>query len=526
MLKLLRYLDRKTACLIIVGNLANSFVMLGQPIILSNALNLEKTTLSYSSILQFTLYGFFVYLAIYGLMLFSNHSMNVYRREININMRNVLFRKLLMSTKYTNDEKVSILTQDMEFVNDDFIEAWSLVLQDSFIVFVTAVYIIFQNTRLGLLFVIFTIMRPIPQFLMNQNLQHSGDEFSKQRTEFHAQLTDSFNGSQVLWSNQAVSNQYNRISRKNVLYQKSIQKFCFTQNLIYFFNGFMVFFSQVLPLAFGFYLSFNHQPISVANLIAMYVAATQLVSPVQSLMYSTSKIQGSKPTMSKIFEILDEVDDCIVAKHKTIDNIESLEIRDISKSYNKKLLFHHLTLKVKARQKVLLKGPSGSGKSTLFRLISGLEQADSGRIFIKAGSIEFDDFHGNVGIISQSPFLFNDMIRFNLTLGQKFSDEELISVLNQVGLVKEFNDNILEVQVLNNGENISGGQKVRLEIARFLLRKKDILLADEITAPLDSTNARAVRRLLLNLPIIVIEIAHHIDETIDYDQILDFSNLN
>lgn len=98
----------------------------------------------------------------------------------------------------------------------------------------------------------------------------------------------------------------------------------------------------------------------------------------------------------------------------------------------------------------------------------------------------------------------------------------LLEKLEQVGLTDEFDD-ILNYQIVNNGENISGGQKTRLEIARSLIRQKDVLLADEVTAPLDVNNAKTIRQLLFSLPVTVIEIAHHIDDTFIYDGDIDLS---
>ncbi|MGF0071261.1 ATP-binding cassette domain-containing protein [Streptococcus orisratti] len=85
-------------------------------------------------------------------------------------------------------------------------------------------------------------------------------------------------------------------------------------------------------------------------------------------------------------------------------------------------------------------------------------------------------------------------------------------------MTREFKD-ILNTQIVNNGENISGGQKIRLEIARFLLRNKEFLLVDEVTASLDKKNAHAIHEMLFSLPITLVEIAHHIENEADYDYI-------
>ena len=76
-------------------------------------------------------------------------------------------------------------------------------------------------------------------------------------------------------------------------------------------------------------------------------------------------------------------------------------------------------------------------------------------------------FVRQVGIISQHPFpLLIDTIRYNLSLGQEFSDQELETALRQVKLDHELTDG-LDFVITNNGENISGGQRVRIELARF-----------------------------------------------------------
>ena len=91
-----------------------------------------------------------------------------------------------------------------------------------------------------------------------------------------------------------------------------------------------------------------------------------------------------------------------------------------------------------------------------------------------------------------------------------------MEILEKVGLVAELGENILNKEINPTRENISGGQKQRLIIARALLRNKSIVLLDEITAALDDKNSEKIRELIYQVPGTIIESAHHInDELLD-----------
>ena len=520
MINIFKYLDKKTKYLTIIGALANGGLALGQPLVVAKALSIDQNNLTYSSIWKFALFGFSVYFALYSLMLFCNHANNVFRREIHMNIRTALFQKLMEDREYSEDEKITMLTQDMEFLGDNFFERYMSISCWGFGALITAIYIIAQNVLLGSIFVFFTILRPIPQFLMNNKLKNSGDEMSQGRTAVHNQISDSIRGAQTLRMNQALPENSQRVWNINLRYQRAIQKFVFTHNIVFFCNGFMVFLSQVLPLVLGFFLAMQGHHVSVASLVAMYIAAGQLVGPIQNIMYDVVEVQGAKTTAEKIFGILNRADDSETDNH-SISQVEELEISHLNKSYNGRENIRDLNLAIRQGEKVLIKGPSGCGKSTLFRMITGEEKPDAGTITCRTrDGVKTSHFVRQVGIISQHPFLFNDTIRYNLSLGQEFSDQELETVLRQVKLDHELTDG-LDFVITNNGENISGGQRVRIELARFLLRKKDILLADEVTAALDAENSQMVRDLIFSLPMMVLEIAHHIDNESLYDQVIE-----
>ena len=217
MIHIFKYLDKKTKYLTIIGALANGGLALGQPLVVAKALSIDQNNLTYSSIWKFALFGFSVYFALYSLMLFCNHANNVFRREIHMNIRTALFQKLMEDREYSEDEKITMLTQDMEFLGDNFFERYMSISCWGFGALITAIYIIAQNVLLGSIFVFFTILRPIPQFLMNNKLKNSGDEMSQGRTAVHNQISDSIRGAQTLRMNQALPENSQRVWNINLV---------------------------------------------------------------------------------------------------------------------------------------------------------------------------------------------------------------------------------------------------------------------------------------------------------------------
>ena len=252
----------------------------------------------------------------------------------------------------------------------------------------------------------------------------------------------------------------------------------------------------------------------VASLVAMYIAAGQLVGPIQNIMYDVVEVQGAKTTAEKIFGILNRADDSESDNH-SISQVEELEISHLSKSYNGREIIRDLNLAIRQGEKVLIKGPSGCGKSTLFRMITGEEKPDAGTITCRTrDGVKTSHFVRQVAL--SASILSSLMILFATILvwDKSFQIKNWRLFLRQVKLDHELTDG-LDFVITNNGENISGGQRVRIELARFLLRKKDILLADEVTAALDAENSQMVRDLIFSLPMMVLEIAHHIDNEVD-----------
>lgn len=173
-------------------------------------------------------------------------------------------------------------------------------------------------------------------------------------------------------------------------------------------------------------------------------------------------------------------------------------IENLSKSFEDKVIFRDYNMQIKDGEFVVFAGNSGCGKTTLLNMIGGLEPPDKGTILVDGIDIHKrintrTYFMYKVGFLFQNfALLENKTVRQNLELIQKkartnFTVEE---VLDHVGLRDK-----ADVKVYK----LSGGEQQRIALARLMLKKCDIILADEPTGSLDEKNADTVMNILHQL---------------------------
>jgi ATP-binding cassette subfamily C protein len=167
-------------------------------------------------------------------------------------------------------------------------------------------------------------------------------------------------------------------------------------------------------------------------------------------------------------------------------------LKDVSFSYDKSVkVLENINMEIKEGEKVAIVGETGSGKSTLAQILIGLYPIDSGEIFyngVEIRDIGYKTVRESVGFVIQSPLMFNNTLRFNLTLGRDYSDEQIYEVLKISQLYNFVTGlkNGLDTVVGKNGTKLSGGQKQRLSIARVLLDNPKVIIFDESTSSLDN----------------------------------------
>jgi ATP-binding cassette subfamily B protein len=227
-------------------------------------------------------------------------------------------------------------------------------------------------------------------------------------------------------------------------------------------------------------------------------------------------VKSSKPLWEKFR--MDTA--CPDAAKSSIDEIPEITLRNVSFQYGDQVILQDINYSFHAGCKYAVMGESGSGKTTLTKIILGLLPGYTGDI--RYGQVEqkhicLENLHHHIAYVDQQVYLFQDTIRFNITLGQPFTDREIMAVIKRCRLEDFVNSlpDSLDTVIKENGKNLSGGQRQRIALARGLLRNVQYIILDEGTSALDEANALDIENNLLNTPQLgVIIITHNLRDSI------------
>ena len=259
------------------------------------------------------------------------------------------------------------------------------------------------------------------------------------------------------------------------------------------------------------YIAFTRHSISIGTVIAFSQLIHYLIDPLSSLPSMLTEAKAA-------YKLTDKFWDTIKREEVPQNTPENNRVKEeqIAEMLRGELLFNHicfsysegkevlkeLNLQVKEGEKLVLLGTSGSGKSSILKILMGMERAQSGTIRIGGQDtvdLGEDRIFKEISYIQQEVFIFDGTIRENICLFQTYREEELQSVIERAGLRNLVKEKGLDYRCGENGAALSGGERQRISIARSLLRKTPILLADEITASLDKENSYLVLDTLLNI---------------------------
>ena len=501
-----------------VVTVLNSFISLTFALITTWASHLSGTSTT-ASILWFCAKGLMLYVAVYIGLYLTEIVTNSILREACLHLEADCMKHYLGATGTAEDEIVSLVSQDIRMVRQDYFVPMLTLPTYICRAVIPIVYLLTQNVLVGACFAIGAALMMIPQRLLSGRQTALGAKFSDQREKSLSTVVDVTKGNETVRNNQAepfflnlIHDRFNRTERAEERMQNM-------QALMFSLSGPIKGIADVVPFTVGILLMRLDPKITIILLVAMLGTAGTLKGEFQEIVYLTGDLSQTKAVRAKIAKLLNRPMARLTEK-TAVPPLTALCADHVTYQTPEAILLKDVTLRFNAGEKILITGESGAGKSTLLNLLMQSKTPTEGTVYgLDYHGNQVEHIHNAIGLVAQQPHLFNLSIRDNLTLGQPADDDTLLALLDRVQLRSQLGPDPLARQVEDNGKNLSGGQRVKIEIARALFTNKPIIFADELTANLDEPTARSIRAVLLDLPVMVVEVAHHFDSTDRYDHV-------
>lgn len=211
-------------------------------------------------------------------------------------------------------------------------------------------------------------------------------------------------------------------------------------------------------------------------------------------------------------------------------NTGTVEFRNVSFSYYKEdgqKVLDNLSFSIGHGQTLGIIGPTGCGKSTLISMIPRLYDVDEGQVLVDGVDVRryrMKNLRQGIGIVLQKNLLFSGSVYDNLAWGDEEADKTELEAASKMAQADGFVKTLIkgyDTIISQGGDNVSGGQKQRLCIARALVKKPAILILDDSTSAVDTATERNIRQELQKLTTTTkIIIAQRITSVMDADKIL------
>jgi len=279
------------------------------------------------------------------------------------------------------------------------------------------------------------------------------------------------------------------------------------------------------------YLALTFANLSVGSLGVFLFAMFQLGPKVSQLNSQFYNLENDLPHLVRTQEFIRELESREEPNEPVRDvpaEVDQVEFDNVQFSYDgDEQVLRGVDFKVEKGEFIAFVGQSGAGKSTIVSLLARLYEVDEGEIQANGVPIDKMDIHewrDRLSIVRQSPFIFNDTLRYNLTIGNRDVTEAELDRVCEISRVDEFFDDLpngYDTMLGDDGVRLSGGQKQRVALARALLEDADILILDEATSDLDSNLEQEVQAAIeaMNRDYATITIAHRLSTVQNADRI-------
>ena len=431
---------------------------------------------------------------------------------------------------------VSVVGGDVETVEYFFAHAISPMIVAILIPGGLLIALAFISWPIAVVLAQFLILVAVSPFFANARIERLGNEIRGRMGDIHAYMVDSIQGMREISAFGRGKARNEELTEKGWDYAGYLVRFQKSQAFQIGFMEAMMGLGGLAVLATGVWLVVNGQ-MERADLPLVSVLALAAFSPVTELARTMKQMMETLAASRRILEIHDEevsVEDGpgvpVGAAAGAESAAPSLAFGDVGFAYGEGAAeaLAGVSFEVGAGQTVAIVGRSGAGKTTCAYLMMRFWDPTRGGIALGRNGLDqfvLDDLRGQIALVAQDTYLFNDTVMENIRLGRHDADDSEVVYAAKQANAHEFIASFPEgydTPVGERGMQLSGGQRQRISIARAILKNAPVLILDEATSHLDAVSEAVVRDALDRLMVgrTTLVIAHRLSTIRNADNIL------
>ena len=453
---------------------------------------------------RFVKFIIILFLIILLFKIIMNYTKTYYLNYLNKNLDTELFSIFIehifkLPLKFIQNRTTGEIVTRIDELSDTknlFSEIFSTFILNTILIIGAIVTLFLINSKLFFLLCLVITIYLIAGIISSKGIYNKIKENIEATTEFNSTLIENVDMNFSIKNLNLVREFIYRIENKLILMLKSNFSFVSILNLIELLKNFIYEIGLFATTSLGIYLIYQGE-LEVLSLVTFNSILIYLFNPAKELVDLIPKYNYLKASFSKLSEFLaTEIEKDQGGLNKLENN--NIEVKDLTYSYD---LYHKIinkvSFQVKRNDKVLLSGPSGSGKSTICKLIYRSLGSYSGNIELNNTS-EYDyslkAIRENILYVGQNEKLFTGTIRDNIICFRNISDAQFTRVC-QICKLEEIvskRPNRYNTVINASLNNLSGGEKQRIILARALLKKAKIIILDEALSEVNVDLEKAI----------------------------------
>ena len=483
----------------ILGNaiteLANGFML---KITNTGGINFNKIgTMLLGLLILYIISAIFTYIQGYIMTGISQKTTYKLRKEISEKVNRL---PISYFDKKTNGETLSLVTNDVDTLSQNMDQSITQLITS----IVTVIGILIMMLSIDKLMTLIALgIIPISLILIGTIVKFSQKHFKNQQkylADVNGTIEEMYSGHNIISSFNAEEKMLKKFNKQNDKLYESAWKSNFLSGLMHPIMVFVGNLGYVLISIIGGYFAIQGR-ITIGNIPSFLSYIKNFTQPITQIAQISNMLQAMMASAERIFEFLEEQEE--QQEEIDIDKIKgSVEFKNVKFGYDENIIIKNFNAKIKPGEKVAIVGPTGAGKTTMVKLLMRFYKLNGGEILVDGKNInKFDkkEFRRLFGMVLQDAWVFSGTIMENLRYGNlDATDEEVRKAAISAHahhFIKTLPDGY-NMELNEDTNNISGGQKQLLTIARAILADPKILILDEATSSVDTRTEVLIQKAM------------------------------